>query len=265
MVVPRDPPPLYTWEVFPGLYPPLPTPRRPRVRLRRAAQVALVGVAALGIVLGGLLVVFGAEALGPGTFVVSGTVTRSEFPIGAPSLVTVVLTTDSGAKFVNETATGRFAFSNVPAGGISLNVTASGYAPVNVFTFASNVYNAGTTGLTIELVPGSPANATTETLSPFPDLETFVASIGSGAMMLGLVAGLGAVAAVITRRSDRPAVGVVAGAAGLLSPVALYLLSLGGVFPLVVIGTAVLGAFGAFALSTRCLELVQSGPDTVPN
>ncbi|MGC2360173.1 MAG: hypothetical protein WA691_07740, partial [Thermoplasmata archaeon] len=29
-VVPRDPPPLYSWEVLPGLYPALPRPRVPR-------------------------------------------------------------------------------------------------------------------------------------------------------------------------------------------------------------------------------------------
>ncbi|MGC2788982.1 MAG: hypothetical protein WA547_02845, partial [Thermoplasmata archaeon] len=44
-VVPRDPPPLYSWEVLPGLYPALPRPRVPRWRARRAAAAALLVVA----------------------------------------------------------------------------------------------------------------------------------------------------------------------------------------------------------------------------
>lgn len=235
--------------------------------MRRAAQVALVGAAALAIVLGGLLAVLGAEALGPASFTVTGTVALSGPGGGSPvtsSPVTIVLTIDTGAKYSITIPAGPFSFSNVPAGGISLNVTSPGYAPVSLLTFASDVYNAGTTGLSIVLVQGSSANGTTETLSPFPTLESFVASIGSAAVMLGLVAALGGVAAVITRRSDRPAVGVVGGAAGLLAPLAVYLLSLSGIFAAIDIGTAVLGAIGAFALTTRCIELVQLGPESRP-
>jgi len=265
VVVPREPPPLYTWEVVPGLYPPLPPARRPRVSLRRMAQVALVGVAAVAVALAGVLVVLGDQALGPGTYTVSGTVAESgPGPHYGPALgATVVLTTDSGQMLFSRTGPGgTFSFSNVPAGGISLNVSAPSFAPVTVETFASPVYNAGTTGLSVTLVPGGLANGTTTTLSPFSDLESFLASIGSGAVLLGMVAVLGGVAAVLTRRSDRPAVGVVGGAAGVLAPAALYFLALGGLFPVVTVGMAFLAAFGAFAAATRTVEILQVGPES---
>ena len=266
VVVPRDLPPLYTWEVAPELYPALPPPRRPRVSLRRMAQVALVGVAVLAVVFGGVLAVLGYEALGPGSYTVSGTVvlewtTRGYVPNFTP---TVVLTTDSGATFLIHTGTdGKFLFSNVPAGGITLNVSCPGFGAATLVTFASPVYDAGTTDLSVSLHQGS-SNTTTIALSPFPDLETFVASIGSGVALLGLVAVLGGAAAVITRRSDRPAVGVVGGAAALLSPVALYLLSLGGIFPLLTTGTAVLAAVGAFVATIRSVEMYQVGSASRP-
>jgi len=265
VVVPRDPPPLYSWEVVPGLYPALPSPRRPRVTLRRLAQVALVSVAAIAVVLGGVLAVLGAEALGPGSYVVSGTVLEGGSGGGGvpASGATVVLTTDGGQEVVQHTgANGVFSFSHVPVGGISLNVTLPEYAPATVTTFASAVYSTGTTGLTVTLVPGSLGNGTTTALSPFPDLESFVASIGSGVALLGIVAVFGGVAAVVTARSDRPPVGVVGGAAGLLAPAALYFLSIGGIFPMLTAGTAVLAAFGAFAATSRTVELFQVGPES---
>jgi hypothetical protein len=66
----------------------------------------------------------------------------------------------------------------------------------------------------------------------------------------------------VTARSDRPPVGVVGGAAGLLAPAALYFLSIGGIFPMLTAGTAVLAAFGAFAATSRTVELFQVGPES---
>ncbi len=264
VVVPREPPPLYSWEVLPGLYPALPPPRRPRVRLRRMAEVALVVIAAFALILGGLLAVLGVEALGPGQYVVSGTVTEEgPLHLGPAVGATVLLTVNGGpARSTLTDVNGHFSFSNVAPGGISVNISESAYAPVTVLTFASPVYGTATTGLSVVLSPGNATNATTQTLSPFPDLETFVASIGSAVALLGIVALLGGWAAVVTHRRDRPAVGVVGGAGGLLAPVALFFLSLGGVFPDLVVGTAVLAAVGTFALTVRCLEIYQVGPES---
>jgi len=263
VVVPRDPPPLYSWEVLPGLYPALPSPRRPRVPLRRMAQLTLVGIAVVSVVLTGLLVAYGAEALGTGTYSVSGTVFLQSGNGVAPAAgTTVTLTTDSGETLTQQTSlAGAFAFGSVPAGGIALNFTAAGYSPETVYTFASPVYNAGTTGLSVTLQPGPESNGSATALTPFPDLESFLASIGSAAVLLGIVASIGVAAAVVTARSDRPAVGVVGGAAGLLSPFALYFLALGDIFPAVLAGTAVLAGLGAFVTTTRSIEIFQIGPE----
>jgi len=226
------------------------------------AQVALAAVAALAIVLGAFLAILGAQALGPGTYAVSGTVAEQGLLGNTPAVgATVTLTNDAGQRTTQNTgADGSFSFSNVAPGGISLDIRQPGYAWVTILTFASPVYSTSLTGLSILLVPGNSANATTQTLSPFPNLESFVASIGSGVALLGVVAIFGGVAAVVTGRSDRPAVGVVGGASGLLAPVALYLLALGGVFPDLIVGSAVLAAIGAFVVTTRSLELFQAGP-----
>ncbi|MGD0588680.1 MAG: carboxypeptidase-like regulatory domain-containing protein [Thermoplasmata archaeon] len=265
VVVPRDPPPLYSWEVLPGLYPTLPPPRRPRVRMRRMAEVALIAVAVLAVVLGGFLAALGTEAPAAGSYAVSGTV-FDQTPGGGllPAVgATVVVTDESSTKLVEQTsATGRFSFTSVPTGGVTLNITQPGYTAVSLVTFASSVYDAGTTGLSVTLTPGSTTNVTTVALSPFSDLESFLASIGSGVILLGLVAIVGGIAAVVTARSDRPAVGVVGGAAGVLAPVALYFLALGGVFPTLLTGSAVLAAVGAFAATTRTFEIYQLGPES---
>lgn len=228
------------------------------------AQVALAVVAALALALGGVLAVLGAEALGPATYEVSGTVMEQGFPRTVPAAgATVVLTVNGGTPVRTQAgADGRFSFSNVASGGISINITQSQYAPVTVLTFASPVYGTSTTGLSILLVPGNASNATTDMLSPFPDLESFVASIGSAVALLGIVAILGGWAALVTGRSNRPAVGVVGGAGGVLAPFALSFLSLGGVFPDLLAATAALAAVGAFAATTRCLEIYQVGPES---
>jgi len=104
-VVPRDLPPLYSWEVLPGLYPALPPPRRPKVRLRRMAQVALAIVVALAVVLAVVLSVLGVEALSPATYDVSGTVMEQGFLREVPAVgATVVMTVNGGAPVRTVTA-----------------------------------------------------------------------------------------------------------------------------------------------------------------
>lgn len=263
VVVPRDLPPLYTWEVVPGLYPTFPRPRPPRWSARRATVLALLAIVVLAVVFAGLLAVYGVLAAGPGSYTVSGTV-RVELPSGgtAPaSGARVLLTEDEGAQLSERTAAdGSFVFRGVPPGGVTLNITMAGYAPVEIDTFASPVYNAGTEGISVILTPGSVANGSTVVLSAFPDLETLLASIGSAVVLLGIVAAIAGVAATLTLRQDRPALGVVGGGAGLSAPFALYLLGLAPVFPLAVAASTVLAAFGAFALGLRAIELLQTGP-----
>ena len=124
----------------------------------------------------------------------------------------------------------------------------------------SPVYNAGTTGISIALVPEGSGNSTNSTLTPFPNLESFLASIGTGVVLLGLVALVASLAAIWTLREDRPALGIVGGGAGLAAPFALYLLDLSVPFPLAVALTTLLAAFGAFTLALRAIEIAQTAP-----
>ena len=263
VVAPRELPPLYTWEVAPGLYPAFPRPRPPRWSARRATALSLLTVLVLAAAFGGVLSYYGVLASGPGSYTVSGTVSEETSSGGAVPAVDarVLLTEDGGARLSTLTgAGGSFRFAQVPAGGDTINVSLAGYAPVEVDTFASPVYDAGTEGIGVTLVPGGPANGSTVALSAFPDLATFLSSIGSAVVLFGIVALVAGAAAVLTLREDRPALGVVGGAAGLAAPFALFLLGLAPIFPIAVASSASLGACGAFALAVRAVELLQTGP-----
>jgi len=266
-VVPRDPPPLYSWEVLPGLYPPLAPLRVPRWRTRPAVAIALVGVVVTAVLVGALLTVNVWNATSPARYSVAGTVLEE---VGggrwAPALgATVVLTNDRGVSLSERVpANGTFLFLGVPSGGITVNATLPGYAPYEVDTFASPVYNAGTTGIGLRLVPGGPENTTTEVLSTFPNMESFLSSVGGAVALLGLAAAVAGVAAVATLRRDRLSLGVVGGGAGVALPFALYLLGLAPAFPLAIGGAAIAGGFGAFIVTIRAAELAQTGPAPGP-
>jgi hypothetical protein len=262
VVVPRDPPPLYSWEVLPGLYPALPAPRIPRRRRLSAVTIALLVIAVASAAIAGALVFDAWQAVQPATFGVSGAVesTASGFPqplVGA----TVVLTDD--ANHSTEVVTGpdgTFSFGSVPPGGVTLNVSAPGYESQSVSTFVSSVYAGPTSGIVIELTPGTSSNVTSVALADFPDLEQFVAALGTGAILLGIVTLTAGAAAVVTTRADRPAVAVIGGAAGVLSPFAVVFLSLASVNLAVSAGTAVVAAVGTFVVTWRAVQLVQTGP-----
>jgi hypothetical protein len=258
IVVPRDPPPAYSWEVLPGLYPNLPPPRRSRrsVRPMVAIALALVAVVAAGLI--GALANYGVEASAPFHYSITGYV---YLPSSAAATgARVVLTTDGGeVESYTVGPNGTFSFHDVPSGGASLNVTLLNYAPVTVDTFASPVYNAGTTDLGIGLSVGNASNGTTVILSPFPDLESFVSTIGAEAVLLGLVAVVAGATAALTYRRDRYPLGVVAGGAGVAVPATLYLLSLSSVFPTAALVAGVAGSLGAFAMALNAIQLARSG------
>jgi Carboxypeptidase regulatory-like domain len=263
VVVPRDPPPLYSWEVMPGLYHPVPPPKIPRWRVRQLAAGALVGTAVVAVVLAGMFGYYAYVAPAPGSFSVSGEVQlvpASGAPVPGAG-AQVVATVDSGATYSTVAAAdGSWGFTDLPPGGVSVAVTDPGYSPVTVDVFVSTLYSAGASDVVVQLTPGSATNTSTFALTPFPDLETFVAAIGGGVVILGFVAILTAYAAVLTRRSDRPAVGVVAGGAGLMAPIALAYLSLAPAFPLLLAGSVALTVLGGFALSIRAVQMAQTGP-----
>ncbi len=259
---PREPPPLYSWEVLPGLYPALPRPRVPRWRARRVAAVGLLAIVALSIAFAGVLAYYAVGAMGPGAYSVGGTVVTANSAGTRPVSGASVTINEEGGRSATVLTDlyGNFAFTGVPTGGILLHVVLAGYEPANVTTFASPVYDAGTTGITVLLASVGHGNSTNASLTPFPDLESFLASIGTGIVMLGLVAGIAGVAAVLTVRQDRPVVGVIGGGAGLAAPAALYLLALGTPFPATIAATTALAGFGAFTLALRAIEISQTAP-----
>ncbi|HYA58627.1 MAG TPA: carboxypeptidase regulatory-like domain-containing protein [Thermoplasmata archaeon] len=266
VVVPRDPPPLFTWEVLPGLYPALPPPRIPRWRARSAVAVALAVVTVAAAAFGGLLVYWSVLAAGPSEFTVDGHVfdTTAGGPVPANGALVVLHAEGNQVLRATVGPDGSFDFRDVPAGGVVLNVSQTGYVPASVSTFVSTVYDAGTTGLSVTLTPGS-GNVTVSNLSPFTDLESFLAALGGAAVVLGLVALIAGLATVATVRADRPALGVVGGSAGLLTPLALHFLSLDTIFPLALYGLSVAAAFGGFVVGLRAIEIAQTSPAAGPD
>jgi len=259
VVVPRDPPPLYSWEVLPGLYPPLSPPRAPRVRIGRSVAVALVAVAIVAGALAGALALYGVAATAPGTYSVSGTVVG---PGGSPLIgATVLLTDNNGGTYSSNTGVGGgFSFSGLPSGGVSINASYPGDAPTTVFTFVSPVYDAGSSGLTIELAHGNLSNWTSQALAPFPTLESFLASVIGATALLAFAAIVAGGAAWFTVGGRSRTAGVIGGGAGLAVPAVLFLLGLFPAFPVVAGVTAIAAGGGAFAIVVGAAELYRAGP-----
>ncbi len=262
VVVPRDPPPLYAWEVLPGLYPALPAPRLPRRRRVTAVTVALLVIAVATAALAGVLAFDAWQAVQPGNFGVSGAVESTATGFAEPLAgATVVLTNDANRSTTIVTGPdGTFSFGSLPPGGVTLNVSAPGFSGQSVSTFVSSIYAGPTSGIVIQLSPGTPSNVTSVVLADFPDLEQLVAALGTGAILLGIVTIVAGAAAVVSARADRPAIGVIGGAAGVVSPFAIVLLSLSAVDVTVAVGTAALAAVGAFVVAWRAVQIAQTGP-----
>ncbi len=262
-LVPRELPALYSWEVVPGLYPWVQIPRRPRWPWRRSAAVALAAAAVLAAVAVGLLANAGLEADRPATYAVSGIV-YEQLANGhlrrAANAEVAVTTDDNGttlAPYVTG-ANGTFFFPRVPNGGIEVNVTATNFAPTVVYTFASRSYSTGLRGLNVTLY-AAPANATHDVLSPFPDLESFLAYVGGGAALVAVAAIAAGLAAVVVRRPGGAVAAVVGSGAAVSIPVVVLLFSLDQAFPLVAAVGSLAGAFGAFTIVLAAADLANGG------
>ncbi len=265
----RELPPLYSWEVVPSLYPPQSVPRRPRFAWRGLAAVALAAAAVVALASVGLLTFDGLAADRPSSYDVSGTVWQAH--ANGPATVLagahVVLWTDDNRSVRTATTdgSGAFAFALVPNGGIALNVTDPCCTPTVVYLFASRAYSTATTGLNILLRPGATGNVSTDALSPFPDLATFLVYVGSAAVLLAgaaIVAGAGALA---VRRPGGAVVGVLGGGASVSIPVVVVLFSLGTVLPIVAVLAGVAGGLGAFVLVLTAADLASGGAGKGPD
>ncbi|MCI4317211.1 MAG: carboxypeptidase-like regulatory domain-containing protein [Thermoplasmata archaeon] len=261
VITPRDPPPLFSWEVYPDLYPPLPAPRGPSARLPLVSMVILAATTILLLGVAGLLIYGGATSLHPGRYAIAGTVTD---PNGTPIAGAVVKLTgsDGFATTVLADGTGAFSFPNVPGGNITVNASAPGYSPQALELFLSPTYTAaegGATSLRMTLYPGPPGAPATEIETAFPDLESLIATLWSGAIVLGAAAMVCATGAYLGRRDASRPVAVAGGVSAVLAPFSFVVLGLTTVFPNLTYVGAVLVALGVTVVTLTVIPMALAG------
>lgn len=268
VVAPRDPAPLFSWEVYPHLYPPARPPRVPGPGVARLLVALLVmGTVVLGGLAAGLGWV-GVESLHPGGFTVRGVVEdpSNAGPRAAAGAV-VNLTSETGltAKVVTG-ANGTFAFSAIPPGGIAINVSQPGYASLIIDLFASTVYSSlGVSGvLHVTMPTGTSSNTTYESETPFGDLNGFLTDIWSSSVLLSFGAVVAAVGAVAAYRERRFPYAVAGAGAAIAGPLAPELLGVTIVFPVVNWFAVLAVAAGAAAFAIAAMQVFNLGDSGEP-
>lgn len=222
-VAPREPAPLYSWEVYPGLYPPTSIPSPPSRWRRPAVLALLLAVTMLLAGLGGIFAWVGGDALRPGALTVGGTVSPSGLP-GA----WVDVQGENGFNVNMSAPTGVFSVPRVPYGGVEVTAGAMGYGSVQVELFYSPVYSSITgspDALQFELSRSNGSSVNIIDTTSFPDLETFVATVWSGTGVLWISALLTGLGVAATRRDRLPLV-IVGGVSAMAAPFALPLLGI---------------------------------------
>jgi hypothetical protein len=238
----RDPPPLFSWEVFPQLYPAVGSFRPPSRGLARLVLALLVGATVLLAALGVGAALAGSAALTSGTYTIQGVVQQGESSPGlgpTPILGAVVNLTGENHQRLSEVTDvlGEFRFVGVQPGSVNLNISAVGYHSALVALFASATYSTvGANGqaVVIDMVPSNGISNATITTGPSPvfsDLESFVASDFSSAILLGIGAAVAAAGALGSRRDRHLAMATAGGSAAVIAPIALFALGLTAVFP----------------------------------
>jgi Carboxypeptidase regulatory-like domain len=258
-VPPRELPPLFSWEVVPGLYPQLAAPRPVRWHLARAAAVALAIAATFAAAAAGVLAYEGYVAAQPAEYTVSGVVYEPSGNLLVPlSGATVSLSSNGGPAISRITGpNGVFVFDRVPSGGIELNVSAAGFGPEVVYAFASPSYSTQTQGLGVVLSPGPSGNETVTALTPFGDLETLLAYVGGATVLLAGAAIASGAGAIALRRPEGAVLGVIGAGAAIAVPVLLLLLSVTVAYPDAGYVGGVAGGAGGFALALATVMLAS--------
>ncbi len=222
---PRPHPPLFAWEVYPGLYPETRGPRQPLPRTRRALGVLVLVAAVLLLGIAGVLGGLGAATFGASDQRVAGSVLALDPQTGTETPLPGAWVNVTGSAGPNSTRTGAggaFDFPRLSPGEHALSAEAPGYGSLTLQFFLSPYFKApqgNLTDLTLVVVPGSGPNASRVlAVSPFPDLETYLASLFSTSALEALMGLLAVWGAVSILRGRPPARGVVGGAAAVLGP-----------------------------------------------
>ncbi len=263
----RAVPPRYTWEVHPGLYPVQPSLHPPRFRWRRLVVAVLIPIVLVGFALVGITGYYDYGLGQPGTFAVSGTVLGA----GGSALAGAHVVLDkivNGVAVPTSTSTtteldGTFDFAaGVPTGYLVFNVTESAGALspwILVVSYVSPSYDAGSTGIVVSFANSVAGSNQTIDLSPYG--LSAIAYVPDYVGSAGAIAGIGALialgGAIAVRRADRPAMGIVGGAAGLGIFAGFLATGAGYAFPLLLLVSAAGATLGAFGFSIAWIELIQ--------
>jgi hypothetical protein len=260
-VAPREPAPLYSWEVYPGLYPPTPLPRPPNPRRRPALVVLLLASALLLVALGGVFAYVGGDALRPGSLTIGGQLSPSGAVGGW-----VDVQGENGFN-VNESVPGdAFAVSGVPYGGVQIRAGAIGYGVLEVDLFLSPVYSSisgSPRNLDLNLNSQNGTSINIVDTTSFPNLESFVATVWSGTGILWIAAALVGIGLVAARRDRLPLV-VLGGASAMISPFVLPLLGIDVVSEAVTAVALVAFPLGLAVLALTMPDFARAQPPVEP-
>jgi hypothetical protein len=260
-VAPREPAPLYSWEVYQGLYPPTPIPRPPNPRRRPAILALLLAATVLLAALGGIFAWVGSDALRPGTLTVGGTLSPS-----TASGAWIEIQGESGFRVNVTVLAGAFSISGVPYGGVDITAGAAGYNRLEIDLFYSPVYSsfAGSPqALQINLSPANGSSLEVIDTTAFSDLEAFVATVWSGTgllWILALLTGLGWAAA----RRDRLPLVVIGGVSAMAAPFVLPLLGIDGINLAATLSALVAFPVGLVVLILVLPEFTRAQPPVEP-
>jgi hypothetical protein len=267
VIATRDPPPLFTWESFPQIYPSPALPRYIGARMRRGVAVLLAAVLVLlvlttaGMAWQGELTAFGPTYTVAGHVLVPSAHGSTTVPVAGAE---VNVSGESGFdRSVTADAAGGFRVAGVPTGAITVNVTAPGFSPLVVELFASPVYSAGgsLTNLTLTPTPGGPNTVFTSVETEYPTLESLLAVLFSGSALLAISTLIAGAGLWMFRREHLPW-GVVGGMAGVLAPVAIGELGIGSLVLWLSILSYVGGAVGVVVAVLAALLLAsQQAPE----